>query len=326
MILRGIDLDVAGRALALADVVDQPLEEPLALGVPEHRSRRLVLEVEEVHLAPELAVVASLGLLEHVQVGLELFLARPRGAVDPLEHLVAGVAAPVRARDAHQLERLAELAGRGEVRTPAQIDPLALAVHRDGLVARDVRDDLRLVLLAPVAEEPDRFVAVPFLARDRLVAVDDLAHAGLHAFQILRCEGLLAREVVVEPVLDGGSDGDLRLRVELLHRLGEDMGRVVTQQLQRLLGIPGHDSDGRIGLDGGGEVAHRAVDPDRERRPGESLADARGDVGPGHRSVEVPGRAVGQRDSRHVVSVLQMKRPSPAATGAWERDSNRQPP
>ena len=260
--------------------------------------------MEEVHLAPELAVVASIGLLEHVQVGLELFLARPRGAVDPLEHLVAGVAAPVRARDAHQLERLAELAGRGEVRTPAQIDPLALAVQRDGLVARDVRDDLGLVLLAPVAEEPDRFVAVPFLARDRLVAVDDLAHAGLHQLQIIRGEGLLAREVVVKSVLDGRPDGDLRLRVEFLHRFGENVGRVVAQQLQRLVGIARHDGDGCVAVDGGGKVARHPVDPDRERRLGESLADARGNVGPGHRGVEVPDRAVGQRDSRHVLSVL----------------------
>ena len=309
--LRGVDLDVAGRALTLADVVDEPAKEPLALRMPERGPRRLVLEMEQIHLAPEPAMVAALGLLEHVQVGLELLLVRPRGAVDALEHLVVGVAAPVRTRDPHQPERLAQLPGGRQVRAAAEIDPLALAVQRDGLVARNALDDLRLVLLAPVAEEPDRLVAVPHLARDRLVAIDDLAHALLHALQILGGEGLLAREVVVEPVLDGGSDGDLGLRPELLDRLGEDVGRVVAQQLQRLPGIPGHDRDRRVGLDGGGEVAHRAVDLDRERRPGESLADARGDVGPRHRSVEVPGGAVGQCDTRHVVSVLQMMRRSP---------------
>ena len=268
-------------------------------------------------------MVAALGLLQHVQVGLELLLVRPRGAIDPLEHLVVGIPAPVRARDAHELERLAEPSGRGEVRTAAEVDPVALAVEGDGLVARDALDDLRLVLLAPLAEEPDRLVAAPHLARDGLVAVDDLAHAILHALQVLGREGLIAGEVVVEPVLDGRPDGDLRLRPELLDRLGEDVGRVVAQQLERLLGIPGHDGDGRVGVDGRGEIAHRTVDPDCERRPGESLADARGDVGPGHRSVEAPGRAVGQRDSRHVVSVLRMMRRSPMACGARERDSNR---
>ena len=230
-------------------------------------------------------------------------------SVDPLEHLVAGVAAPVRARDAHQLERLAELAGGGEVGAAAEIDPLALAVQGDRLVARDARDDLRLVFLAPVAEEPDRFVAIPLLARDRLVAIHDLAHPGLDPLEILRGEGLLAREVVVETVLDRRSDGDLRLRVELLHRFGKNVGRIVAQQLQRFLGIPRDDGDGGVGLDGGGEVTQDAVHLDRQRRPGQSLADARGDVGPAHRAVELPGRAVGQRDSRHVVvSVLSAMR------------------
>ena len=261
-------------------------------------------------------MVAPLGLLEHVQVGLELLRVRPRGAVYALEHLVAGIAAPVRTRDPHQLERLAELAGGGEMRSPAQVDPFPLAVQRDGFVAPNVPDDLRLVLLSPVAKEPDRLVAIPHLARDGLVAIDDLAHAGFHALQILGSEGLLAREVVVEPVLDGRPDGDLRLRVELLHRLGEDVGRVVAQQLQRLLGVTRHDGDGCVGLDGGGEVPHHAVDPDRERGLRESLADAHGDVGPGHRAIEGPDRAVGQRDSRHVVSVRWNVCPEPLSPGA----------
>jgi hypothetical protein len=38
-----------------------------ALGVPEHDARPLLLEMEQVHLAAELAVVALLGLLEHVR-------------------------------------------------------------------------------------------------------------------------------------------------------------------------------------------------------------------------------------------------------------------
>ena len=201
------------------------------------------------------------------------------------------------------------------MRAAAEIEPLALAVQGDGLVARDPLDDLGLVLLAPVAEVPHRLVAIPHLARDGLVAVDDLAHAFLHALQILGREGLLAGEVVVEPVLDGRSDGDLRLRPQLLDRLGQDVGRVVAQQLQRLLGIAGHDSDGRVGVEGGGEVAHRAVDLDRERGAGEALADARGDVGSRHRTVEVPDRAVGKRDAGHVVSVLQPMRRSPISRG-----------
>ena len=48
--------------------------EPISLG-----------EGEQVQLGAELAVVALLGLLQEVQVRLQLVLGRPRGAVDPLE-------------------------------------------------------------------------------------------------------------------------------------------------------------------------------------------------------------------------------------------------
>ena len=55
--------------------------------------------MEEVHLAAELAVVALLGFLELMQVGVELVLGRPGGAVDALQLRLVGIAAPVGAGD-----------------------------------------------------------------------------------------------------------------------------------------------------------------------------------------------------------------------------------
>ena len=80
-----VDFLVAGALLRAAHVGDQRLEQRPALRVPEHRARRLFLEMEQVHLAAELAVVALLGLLDLMQVGFELVLGRPRGAVDALQ-------------------------------------------------------------------------------------------------------------------------------------------------------------------------------------------------------------------------------------------------
>ncbi len=80
-----VDLHVAGALLRAAHVGDQGLEQRPALRMPEHRARRLLLEMEKVHLAAELAVVALLGFLELLQVGLELVLGRERGAVDALQ-------------------------------------------------------------------------------------------------------------------------------------------------------------------------------------------------------------------------------------------------
>ena len=63
--LRRVDLLVALLVEPAAHVVDQVLEHLPALGVPEDDARPLLLEMEQVHLAAEPAVVALLGLLQH---------------------------------------------------------------------------------------------------------------------------------------------------------------------------------------------------------------------------------------------------------------------
>jgi hypothetical protein len=73
----------------------------------EHRQPRtdLAREREEVELGPQAAVVAPFRFLELVQVRVERGLGLPRRAVDALEHRALLVAPPVRAGDAHELER-----------------------------------------------------------------------------------------------------------------------------------------------------------------------------------------------------------------------------
>ena len=48
---------------------------------------------------------------------------------------LVGIATPIGAGDLHQLERRADLAGRGHMRTAAEIEPLALPVDFQILVA-----------------------------------------------------------------------------------------------------------------------------------------------------------------------------------------------
>ena len=42
------------------------------------------------------------------------------------------------------------------------------------------------------------------------------------------------REVVIEAVVGRRAEGDLRARKQLLHRLGEDVGEIVPDQLERV--------------------------------------------------------------------------------------------
>jgi hypothetical protein len=86
-------------------------------------------------------VIAPLGLFEHLDVTLQLFLGRERQAIDALQLRVALVASPVRARDGGELER-AQLGRDTDVRTSAQINKVAGLVKRHRALAGAIDDAL----------------------------------------------------------------------------------------------------------------------------------------------------------------------------------------
>src|SRR3546814_14371762 len=82
----------------------------------------LFLQMEQVHLAADLAVVALGGFLEPDEMFGELFLVEPAGAVDAAQLRILLVAAPVCARNPRELEvGGVELARRSELRPAAHI-------------------------------------------------------------------------------------------------------------------------------------------------------------------------------------------------------------
>ena len=89
-----------------AHVLFDLLPDDPAFGVPENHARRFVLQVEQVQLATEAAVVAFFRLFEHRQVSVLFFLFSPGRAVNALQLLVAVVTAPVGAGHFHQFEDL----------------------------------------------------------------------------------------------------------------------------------------------------------------------------------------------------------------------------
>src|SRR5215467_5516108 len=119
--------------------------------------------MEEVEFASEPAMVAPFGFLQLEEILIELFLACPGGAVDALQLRVFGIAAPIRAGDVHQLKGLAEITGRRQMGTDAEIDKIALPVKADLLSFRDFANILGLVLLADPAEIGDRRITIPNL-------------------------------------------------------------------------------------------------------------------------------------------------------------------
>src|SRR5260370_26979104 len=158
-----------------AHIGDQSLEDGPALGVPEHHARAFLLEMEQVELAAEFAMVALLGFLDLPQVSVELFLLRKCRAVDARQHRIVAVTTAIRARDLHQLEGVTDLAGRGHMRAAAEREPVALEIDLDRLVAGNGVDQLDLEILAFAAEHLFGLFAIPDFFCKRFVARNNLA-------------------------------------------------------------------------------------------------------------------------------------------------------
>ena len=241
-------------------------------------------------------MVALLGFLDLLEVGVEFFLLRKCRAVDPRQHRIVGVAAPVGARHLHQLEGVADLAGRGHVRAAAQIEPVALVIDLDRLVAGNGVDQFDLEGLALVAEHLFCLLAVPDVFRKGFVARNDLAHLLLDRGKIFRRERLVAEEVVVKTVLDHRADGDLGARPQRLHRFGQHVRRVMPDQLQRAGVVAGDEFDFGVLLDRVAEVGDHAIQRHRHRALGQRRRDALGNVEAGHALGEFARRAIGEGD------------------------------
>ena len=211
-----------------APVVEQRVAQHHTLGQVKRETGRLLAEGKQAQLLAELAVVALLGLFDTGEIGVELVLLLEAGTVDALEHLTVGVAAPVGAGDARELDGVAlHAAGGIQMRAGAEVNEVALTIEADRGVLGQVVDELDLVGLLALFHEPDGFLTRKLEALKLQFFLADLAHLGLEFLQNLGRKRFRGVEVIVEAVIDRRADGKLDLGVQALHRLGEDVaGRV----------------------------------------------------------------------------------------------------
>ena len=220
----------------LAPVVQQRVLKDHAVGQEEREAGGLVAHHKEVHLAADLAVVALLGLLQHVHVLVELFLGGKGDAVDAGEHLVVLVALPVSARDAGELKGLQRL-GVADVGADAHVDVVALLVEGDAGVVVQVADVLDLVLLAALLHKGDGLGAGLLVHGELEVLLDDLLHLGLDRREVVLADldALGQVDVVVEAVVGRGAVGKVGLGIEALDGLRHDVRGGVADDVRDLV-------------------------------------------------------------------------------------------
>ena len=196
--------------------------------------------------------------------------------MDPREGVVFLVAAPVRRGDVEEFER-ADLAGRLDVRTTAEVLELGLLVERDFVgVGGFAVEDIEFVLVFALVFG-DRLVAAVGGAFDVVVLVDDLLHFGLYVSEVLGVE-VDARDVVVEPLVGPRADGEFGVVVQSLEGLCEDVGRRVPEDIEILVALVGDDFDAAPIRDGGEFVDQLAFDLARDGILAESGSDLVGHV------------------------------------------------
>ena len=230
------NLHVAGLVVDLAPVVQQRVLKDHAVGQEEREAGGLVAHHKEVHLAADFAVVALLGLLQHVHVLVELFLGGKGDAVDAGEHLVVLVALPVGARDAGELKGLEGL-GVADVGADAHVDVVALLVEGDAGVVVQVADVLDLVLLAALLHKGDGLGAGLLVHGELEVLLDDLLHLGLDRGEVVLADldALGQVDVVVEAVVGRGAVGKVGLGVQALDGLRHDVRGGVADDVRDLV-------------------------------------------------------------------------------------------
>ena len=273
--VRGVDELVARLFMTAPRVVLHHAAHHPALRVEDRQTRADLLgEAEEVELRSELAVVALLGLLEEVEIGLELVLGGPGRAVDALQLLIGLVAEPIGSGGAHEPEGVGGDEARvWHVRASAQIAPAGRAgLGVDVVIDRELGPaDLHDLgtALAPDEAQLERLTREFALrlrvgddaSREPLAGLHDLLHPLLEALEVLGSEGPLDGEVVVEAVPHRRPDPELGIREGVLHRLRKDMSGGVTEDGEALGGIDAHGLDDIAITQCRGQVAQLAVDP-----------------------------------------------------------------
>ncbi len=182
-------------------------------------------------------MVAAQRLFDAFEILVELRAIVPCRAIDPLQHAIMLVAAPVGPGHARQLKGT-DRSGRAGVTAAAEIGKIADGVERDRLSVGNLASDLDLVWIS--REGVDRFGAGHLSPGHGVIGSHNLAHPLLEALEVVGRERLRAVEVVVETILDRRADGRFCVGEEVLDGVSKHVSGGMAQLGKRRPAIVDH--------------------------------------------------------------------------------------
>ncbi len=159
----------------------------------------------------------------------------------------------------------------------------------------EVVDALKLERV--VREAPLGLDAVHLVAHEGVFLRDDLEHLRFEGGEVVRREGPLDLEIVVEPVVDRGPEPDPGIRPQPPHGRRQNMGRGVAQHLEGARVLLRQDDEVPAGPQRGHQVLHDPVDRDSDRVPCKARTD-RFDHRAWHRALDDLARVAVREDER----------------------------
>ena len=305
--VRRVDRLIAACDQLLLDEVFEDRTDGRSLGQPEAQPlTHLLADREQVELLPQHTMIAPLGLVDLIEISVQILLRKPRGPVQPLQLFAGRISLPVGPRHGEELERFDSLRV-GHMRTATEIDELPLPVEADGRVSRQPGVDvLDLQLLRHPIDEFEGLVAVADEPLEWLRRIDDLLHLGLDVREVVLTDFVIAGDVVIEPVTGRGPERQLDTRPQPHDGPRHDVSTRMPHDPQRrsiLLGeqLHRHRSLGR----GLRQRSHHVHDRLSDLRPDRRRCQSRTD---GHRDIQsrrvirmLNNRTIGQANGQHGV-------------------------
>ncbi|MPM92860.1 hypothetical protein SDC9_139996 [bioreactor metagenome] len=180
-----------------------------------------------------------------------------RRAVHAAQHGLAGIAAPVGAGGAGQLDG-ADGAGAHQMRPGAEVGKVALTEERQLFALACVLFQ-QLQLIRLVFFQHAGFVCRQQKLLDGFVFFDDLFHFGLNFFKVFGRKRGGNVEIVIKTAVDGRPDGQLGLREQMPHGLCQHVAGRMPKRLFAVFIVKGQNFKVAVLLQRGAQVDDLAV-------------------------------------------------------------------